>query len=134
MQELPQELLEAYASLFVQRSDQYAVQQRDGSYWRVGELLTFSHLAAHLAGRWTLGTYVLDASSRCSYAVFDADGDDGLERLAVLSEELRQAGVPTLLEASRRGGHLWVHLVESTPASLVRTWLLPYAAAIDVEL
>jgi hypothetical protein len=49
MQELSHELLEAYAWLFVQRSDQYAVQQRDGSYWRVVEPLTLSHLAAHLA-------------------------------------------------------------------------------------
>ena len=134
MQELPCELLEVYASLFVQRSDQYAVQQRDGSYWRVGEPLTLSHLTAHLAGRWTLGSYVLDALSRCSFAVFDADGEDGLERLALLSEELLRGGVPTLLEASRRGGHLWVHLVEPTPAHLVRGWLLPYAVAIGVEL
>ncbi len=134
MQELPCELLEEYASLFVQRSDQYAVQQRDGSYWRVGEKLSLSHLAAHLAGRWTLGSYVLDALSRCSFAVFDADGADGLERLALLSEELKRGGVPTLLEASRRGGHLWVHLVEPTPAHLVRAWLLPYAEARGVEL
>jgi hypothetical protein len=59
MQELPVDALKAYASLFVQRWDQYAVQQRDGSYWRVAEPLSLSHLAAHLAGRWTLGTYVL---------------------------------------------------------------------------
>jgi len=134
MQELPREVLTMYASLFVQRSDQYAVQQRDGSYWRVAEPLTVSHLASHLEGRWTLGSYVLDISSRCSFAVFDADGDDGLERLALLAEELRQKGVPTLLEASRRGGHLWVHLVEPTPAQVVRTWLLPYAMAVGVEL
>jgi hypothetical protein len=127
MPELSRELLTAYASLFVQRWDQYAVQQHDGSYWRVGEPLSVSHLAAHLAGRWTLGSYVLDASSRCSFAIFDADGEDGLAHLALLSEELLRAGVPTLLEASRRGGHLWVHLVESTPAQVIRAWLLPYA-------
>jgi hypothetical protein len=134
MQELSHELLEGYASLFVQRSDQYAVQQRDGSYWRVEEPLSLSHLAAHLERRWTLGSYVLDASSRCSFAVFDADGEDGLERLALLSEELLRERVPTLLEASRRGGHLWVHLVEPTSAQVVRAWLLPYAITIGVEL
>jgi CHC2 zinc finger len=128
------ELLEVYASLFVQRFDQYAVQQRDGSYWRVAEPLTLAHLAAHLAGRWTLGSYVVDALSHCSFAVFDADGADGLERLALLSEELLREEVPTLLEASRRGGHLWVHLVEPTPAHVVRSWLLPYASALGVEL
>jgi hypothetical protein len=133
MQELPYEMLEGYASLFVQRWDQYAVQQRNGSYWRVGEPLSLSHLAAHLAGRWTLGTYLLNVLGHCSFAVFDADGEDGLERQALLSEELLGAGVPTLLEASRRGGHLWVHLVEPTPAQVVRAWLLPYAVAIGVE-
>jgi CHC2 zinc finger len=54
-------------------------------------------------------------------------------RLALLSEQLLREGVPTLLEASRRGGHLWVHLVEPTPASVVRAWLLPYAVASGVE-
>ncbi len=134
MQELPLEALAAYASVFVQRWDQYAVQQRDGSYWRVTEPLSLSHLAAHLAGQWTLGTYVLDASSHCSFAVFDADREDGLECLADLAEELLGQGVPTVLEASRRGGHLWVHLVEQTPAQMVRTWLLPYAMALGLEL
>jgi TOTE conflict system, Archaeo-Eukaryotic Primase domain/CHC2 zinc finger len=134
MQELPLEVLAAYASVFVQCWDQYAVQQRDGSYWRVTEPLSLSHLAAHLAGRWTLGMYVLDASSQCSFAVFDADSGDGLVRLALLSEELLREGVPTLLEASRRGGHLWVHLVEPTLASVVRAWLLPYALTSGVEL
>jgi hypothetical protein len=134
MQEVAVEVLAAYASVFVQCWDQYAVQQRDGSYWRVTEPLVLPRLAAHLAGRWTLGTYVLDASSHCSFAVFDVDGVDGLACLAELAEELLREGVPTLLEASRRGGHLWVHLVEPTPAQLVRAWLLPYAEASGVEL
>jgi len=133
MQDGTVEMLAAYASLFVQRWDQYAVQQHDGSYWRVAEPLSLPLVSAHLAGRWTLGTYVLDASSQCMFVVFDADGSDGLGCLAELAEELLQRGVPTLLEASRRGGHLWVHLVESTPAQVVRAWLLPYAVAYGVE-
>jgi hypothetical protein len=134
MQDVVRPLLSVYASLFVQRWDQYAVQQRDGSYWRVTEPLSLPHLSAHLAGRWTVGTYLLDASSHCSCAVFDADDVAGLECLAGLAEELLREGVPTLLEASRRGGHLWVHLVEPTPAQVVRAWLLPYAVDIGVEL
>ena len=59
MQELPARLVAAYASLFVHRWDDYAVQQRDGSYWRVAESLSLPLLAAHLEGRWTLGTYLL---------------------------------------------------------------------------
>ena len=127
------DLVETYASLFVHCSDHYAVQQRDGSYWRVDEPLTPSLLAGHLAGRWTLGTYLLDRASCCAFAVFDADGADGLEQLVTLSMELAGQGIPTLLEASRRGGHLWVHFAEPTPAHLVRAWLFPFAVVSGVE-
>jgi TOTE conflict system, Archaeo-Eukaryotic Primase domain len=134
MERLSGELVAGYASLFVHCWGQYAVQQGDGSYWRVAEPLTFPLLTAHLEGRWTLGTYLLDAWSCCAFAVFDADGVDGLAQLSELAGELRGQGVPTVLEASRRGGHLWVHLVEPTPAHVVRAWLLPYAIAYGVEL
>ena len=134
MQELPFAWLCAYASLFVHRWDQYAVQQRDGSYVRVASPLSFSLLAAHLRGQCTLGTYLLDQQSTCTFAVLDADGDGGLAQLAALALHLAQAGIPTLLEASRRGGHLWVHLAEPTPAALVRAWLRPSAVALGVEL
>ena len=128
------ELVSAYAALFVQRSDQYAVQQPSGSYWRIVEPLTVKLLAAHLTGSVTLGTYLLDEQGHCSFAVFDADSEDGLEKLVVLAGELASQGIPALLEASRRGGHLWVHLTAPTPAQVVRTWLLPYAMGFHVEL
>lgn len=127
-------LVAAYASLFVHRWDSYAVQQRNGAYWRVAEPLMFEHIQAHLQGRWTLGTYLLDVQSTCTFAVFDADSEDGLMWIAVLAGELARQGIPTLVEASRRGGHLWIHFVESTPASVVRAWLLPYAQAFGMEL
>ncbi len=134
MLSLVTDLVEAYASLFVHCWSQYAVQQRDGSYWRVRESLTLPLLAAHLAGRCTLGTYLLDEQHQCSFAVFDADRPDGLEQLVGLAMELALSGIPTLLEASRRGGHLWVHLAEPTPARVVRAWLLPAAHLLGVEL
>ena len=133
MLSLVTDLVEAYASVFVHCWSQYAVQQRDGSYWRVREPLTLSLLAAHLAGRCTLGTYLLDEQHQCSFAVFDADSSDGLEQLGGLAMELALSGIPTVLEASRRGGHLWVHLAEPTPARAVRAWLLPAAHLLGVE-
>src|SRR2546430_626140 len=127
------DLVEAYASVFVHCWSQYAVQQRDGSYWRVREPLTLPLLTAHLAGRCTLGTYLLDEQYQCAFAVFDADGPDGLDQLVGLAMELALSGIPTVLEASRRGGHLWVHLAEPTPARAVRAWLLPAAHLLGVE-
>src|SRR5437870_2809298 len=102
------DLVVAYASLFVHCWSHYAVQQRDGSYWRVREPLTLPLLSAHLLGQCTLGTYLLDEHNSCSFAVFDADSPDGLSQLVGLAMELTQQGIPTMLEASRRGGHLWV--------------------------
>ena len=59
------DLIVAYASLFVHCWSHYAVQQRDGSYWRVREPLTLPLLSAHLLGRCTLGTYLLDEHNEC---------------------------------------------------------------------
>lgn len=134
MYALTTEVVQAYASLFVHGWDSYAVQQADGSYRHARGPLTFQHLAAHLMGRYTLGTYLLDRQSTCAYAVFDADSDNGLDVLVSLARLLRDQGVATLLEASRRGAHLWLHLPDPTPASQVRAWLLPFAQAYDVEL
>ncbi len=111
MESVVVEWIAAYASLFVHNWNHYAVQQRNGAYWRVTESLTLPLLAAHLDGRVSLGTYLLDTASTCAFAVFDADSSDGLARLVMLSGELAQQGIPTLLEASRRGGHLWVHFM-----------------------
>src|SRR5438045_7218634 len=93
------DLVEAYASLFVHCWSQYAVQQRDGSYWRVREPLTLPLLAAHVAGRCTLGTYLLDEQHQCSFAVFDGDRRDGIEWLVGLSMDLALLPVLTLLES-----------------------------------
>lgn len=128
------ELVAAYAARFVHNADHYAVQQRDGSYWHVPEPLTLDLVLAHLLGRVTLGTYLLDRASCCAFAVFDADREDGLQRLGALQSVLWRGGIPSLLEASRRGGHLWLHFVEPTPAHMVRAWLLPYAEAYGTEL
>src|SRR6266496_6130525 len=127
------ELVEVYASLFVHCWSHYAVQQRDGSYWRVREPLTLPLLSAHLLGRCTIGTYLLDEHNSCSFVVFDADSEDGLSQLVGLAMELARQGIPTMLEASRRGGHLWVYLAEPTSACVVRAWLLPYAQSLGVE-
>src|SRR2546425_6933696 len=91
MQLLDGGLVGAYASLFVHCWSQYAVQQRDGSYWRVVESLTLPLLAAHLEGRWTLGTYLLDEQCRCSFAVFVAGSAGGLGQLGGLAGEVAQS-------------------------------------------
>ncbi len=123
------ELIQAYAPMFVSRRDDYARQRDNGRYVRVGSALTLDALRLHLQGRHTLGTYVIDEQGYCCFAVFDSDSADGLAVLARLQSRLALAGVPSYLEQSRRGGHLWVLFSMRVSASVVRSWLLPYCPA-----
>src|SRR5690348_11560913 len=72
--------LNAYSSLFVGRRDDYAVQLSTGRYKRARKPLTKVDLYDHLIGRRTYGSYVIDATGRCRFAVVDADSEDGLAR------------------------------------------------------
>ena len=122
-------LLNEYSRLFVSRRDDYAIQQGNGRYLRVGRPLTKTALHNHLDGVESLGTYVIDEWGRCRFAVFDADTYNGLEVLLGVQEWLANDDVPSYLERSRRGGHLWVLLQVPALASHVRSWLLPYCPA-----
>ena len=115
-----------FASLFVGRRSDYAVQQDTGRYRRMGQPLTVDALRGHLLGWHTIGTYLYDERGLCREAVFDADSVDGLPLLADVQAQLAVQSVPSYLEVSRRGGHLRVCLSSLTLASVVRRWLLPY--------
>ncbi len=118
--------LQTYARLFVGRRNDYALQQPSGRYRRAGRPLSYEALRLHLLGMHTLGTYVIDEQGTCRFAVFDADGDDGVSVLATLQQQLQAENIPSYLEASRRGCHLWVFLSRLLPASHLRRWLLPF--------
>jgi hypothetical protein len=122
-------LLRSFVRRFVSRRDDYAVQQMSGRYLRVGRPLQQRTLFDHFAGLQSLGTYVIDESGSCRYAVFDADMTDGIDVLLDLSGCLADDGIPSCLEQSRRGGHVWVLLDGLYRASQVRRWLLPYCPA-----
>ena len=100
------------AQRFVQRWDLYARQVDDGCYVCVHEPLNVSHLFAHLQGEITLGAYLLDQESRGRFLVLDADDARSWEELGHLARVLASQEVPTYLENSRRGGHLWLFLAE----------------------
>lgn len=121
-----QSLIHTYMRLFVGRCNDFAQQRANGGYWRVGRSLTLSNVEDHLAGSWTLGTYLIDERGQCAFAVFDADSENGLQVLADLQAVLNRQGIPSYLEKSRRGGHLWVFFGEPIPASQARAWLLPF--------
>lgn len=115
------------------RHNDYAFQRETGQYTRVGQSLTYDLLREHLAGRVTLGTYVIDERGCCRFAVFDADGDDGVLVLLSVQARLATEGIPSYLEGSRRGAHLWLFFARPVPAGEVRGWLISSCPA-GVEL
>jgi hypothetical protein len=122
-------LLHDYSRMFVSRRDDYAIQQLSGRYLRANRPLTKTALRNQLDGVESLGTYVMDERGRCRFAVFDADMHNGLDVLRGVQGQLAFDGVPSYLERSRRGGHLWVLFQVPVLASQVRGFLLPYCPA-----
>jgi hypothetical protein len=121
------------AQRFVQRWDLHARQLDDGSYVCVHEPLNVGHLLDHLRGEITLGAYLLDQERRARFLVLDADDAQAWERLGHLARELAEEDVPAYLEASRRGGHLWLFLAEAVAGREVRAFGKGLLAAHDME-
>ncbi len=112
------EALQRFAETFIVRRDTYPYQLPDGAYARAQATLPDSrkvyyplsntHLERHLKGDLTLGMYVLNAHSQTTRIILDDDSPDGLQRLSKLSKALAEQAIPSYLETSRRGGHLWL--------------------------
>lgn len=96
------------AGTFIQRWDLYPLQLEDGSYICNKKQLQMGIILSHLIGEITLGCYILNSDSQAKYIVFDADDSSAWDCLIQLSAALAQHEIPLYLDASRRGGHLWV--------------------------
>jgi hypothetical protein len=113
--------------------DLYAHQLDNGHYVCVHEPLNTGHLLDHLRGEITLGAYLLDQESRARFLVLDADDDQSWVRLGHLAKALAREDVPAYLEASRRGGHLWLFLAQAMDGREVRTFGQGLLAAHQIE-
>lgn len=130
-------LVDVLAAQFVQRFDKYPRQASDGSYFTVDKPLRRRLLYAHLRGKITLGTYLLDAESQGRFMVLDADDEPDRRRLLALTQVLAGAGCPSYYEASRRGGHLWFFFAQPRPGEAIRDFgqgLLAYFNLASIEL
>jgi hypothetical protein len=97
-----------YCNLLVNRWDVYAIQRPDGSYYLVHCPVISQLIRASLEGKVTPGFYALAEDETARWACIDSDLEEGLTDLQGLCLELRQLGIPSYLEASRRGGHLYI--------------------------
>ncbi len=120
------------AGAFVQRKDLYPRQLDDGSYVCVRQPLQERHLLAHLTGEMTLGSYCLDQDSKTQFIVLDADDEGQLARLGHIIGDLAQASVPSYLETSRRGGHLWLFFEQPLAGREARAFGLGLFKSYDV--
>jgi hypothetical protein len=103
---------------FLTRRQPYARQQEDGSYRWVFQRLDRLALLAHLQGKDTLALSARDELGQCRWVCLDADAPDGLAQLRLVQQTLETYGVLSLLESSRRGGHLWLFFTLPQTASV----------------
>jgi len=89
----------------------------------------------HLEGRITTGMYAINPQTQTSkWIAIDADHDGARCDLITLQLGFYRDGIETLLEQSRRGGHLWVLLSEPLPARLCRHYVLNVAQRLGIAL
>jgi len=112
----------ALGKRFIRRWDLYSRQRNDGRYVCMHERLQHDHLLQHLQGELTLGTYVLDAEDLGQFIVFDADDGPDWRRLRAVAKSLNEREIPSYLERSRRGGHLWLFFEGPLPGSEIRSF------------
>jgi hypothetical protein len=81
----------------------------------------------------TLGTYILGQDSRTRFAVIDADDDLHVARLESISMSLAKGGIPSYLENSRRGGHLWFFFDQPVPGKVARKFGMSILASNSLD-
>jgi hypothetical protein len=120
---IEQQHLNTYRDLFVHRQDLFAQQTPKGAYFLKRSPITDDVIRSHLQGAITAGLYALAPDNTTRWVCLDADRDDGMDQLQEAWKQLDQMGIPSQLEGSRRGGHLWV-LFEPIAAAEARRLIL----------
>ncbi len=125
-----QEAAKGIYDTFVNRRDAFALQLDDGRYFASHRDITTQHIVGHLRGQITIGVYLLGTDGTAKFSVIDADDNEGLEKLVKAHETL---GLPSYLESSRRGGHLWFFFEEPTGAKIAKNFGLEIAKRFLIE-
>ena len=136
------EFARRYSALFVNRLA-YTVQSTKPAdngkhyYYRPkrDRRLAVGIIRNHLNGLVTIGLYSLNPKTqRSKWVAIDADYENALEDLLKLQWELRQDGVDSALERSRRGGHLWIFMEQPLLAQECRIYIYNLARRLRVPL
>lgn len=106
--ELAPSVVAEFAATFLSRTDFYPRQTDVGGYFVVDKLLHVGVVMAHLRGVMTIGAYALSPTNEAKWLCIDADKPENWKKLIHMGQSLDAEGVPSYLENSRRGGHLWL--------------------------
>lgn len=118
------DIVQAIEELFINRRDAYAIQLDClNEYKVIKEPLRKDAVAAHLAGRITIGVFQINPEdNKVKWICFDFDGvlKEELDKAKKLYDKLKEQGYSPLLEFSgRRGYHVWL-FVEPIDAGIAR--------------
>lgn len=118
-----QDVVDIYRHTFAARCDVYSRWTPDG--WRpVRSEMTVDVVAgALLMETPPISAFFIAPGNTTHVAAVDFDSEDGSQLASVLANHLYRAGVPSYIELSRRGAHLWMCLERSHPAKQVRAAL-----------
>jgi len=131
-----------YWNLFVNRLAHTMQSQKPGDdgkhyYYRPkgGHRLSLETIRQHLDGQLTIALYAINPKTqRSKWVAIDADYESALEDLLKLQWELRQDGVESALERSRRGGHLWIFAHQPLRARDCRVYIYNLARRLRVPV
>lgn len=136
-------LLTEYFALFVNRRA-YTIQAVTGKnddtkcfYYRPKSKceMSLETIRKHLMGEITIGLYAINpATQRCKWIAIDADYENALRDLLRLQWELRNDGIDSALERSRRGGHLWILAQEPLLACECRRYVQSLASRVRAPI
>ena len=111
--------IETIASLFVSRSDAYAVQTDSGSWASLKRPVTSEVLIRHIDGQLTAGIYQLDIKSEVKWVCFDFDDGDAevdARKLFAHIKTTEYAKAALLEHTGGRGYHVWIFFEDRVSA------------------
>jgi hypothetical protein len=119
--------IETFMDLFQGRTDAY------GS-WEGGcvrKTLSYDNFARHLYGEELIGVYPLLDNSTVMWGCSDIDVDD-IDSARNLQMSLHTKGIPSFVERTVKGFHVWVFATEWVPAPVMRRAFLSAHEAIGL--
>jgi len=114
-------LIEILRRYFVNRDDTHAVQNPDGSYYRVEMPLTEAVLLSHLKGDVTVGIYQIEPEKNTvKWLCFDVDSKEWVEveklRDSIIKSNFCAKDNILVEDTGGRGYHLWIFFEPPIPA------------------